>query len=388
MAVEFNIFSLYWLVSVVLGFLISFLLLTFPRRLKSPNRWLGVAILCLTWGQLLGFLLETKLIFQVPHLFRTGNLFALVYISAAYLYVRQVIAPRTVGPRELIHMLPTLVFVVDYMPFFLSSAEVKVASLMSDLKFDPPVNRYDEGWLFPDNSMEAWSYIVALLYWVLEVRLLMKLRGGVLRFRARKSKAWRWWLTSFLFFQLMAFLPWFVGLVTNIDNTTLFLVHGSLFATLVMTALMLLVKPEILYGLKPGVMRQPVLHGGNHQSSSGLAIPDIRENIAALMEQQKAFLKHKYALADMAHDLGVPPHQLSHQLNSLLKTSFADLMNEYRVKHCLDRIRNENIERITLEAFAMECGFNNRNSFTQAVKKVTGKTPSALIRQRRNPSLD
>src|SRR5690606_8808590 len=177
--------------------------------------------------------------------------------------------------------------------------------------------------------------------------------------------------------QSLIFLPWHIGHLINIDTTSVLLVHGSVFAMLTMTVLTLLFKPEILYGLKSGAVSHSNSKGDGYHPAPENPVVDLHENIAALMEQQKIFLKHRYAMADMAHDLGVPPHQLSHQLNSLLKISFNDLMNEYRVKHCLERIRNENIERITLEALALECGFNNRNSFTQAVKKVTGKTPSA-----------
>lgn len=383
MEVHFTAFSLLFLISTILGFLVSYILLTFPRQVRSPNRWLGIAMFGISWGQLAGFLLDSGLIFHIPHYFRTGFLLALIYLPAAYLYVRQVIAPRRLGARDLIHLLPTLIFLVDYLPFFLSSAEVKIAYLMNDLKSVPPVNRYNEGWLLPDNTQEYMWFVTALVYWLLEVRLLMSLRGPVLRFRARKSRVWRWWLGSFLFFQSLIFLPWYVGHFINVDTTTLQLVHGATFAMLIMTALTLLFKPEILYGLKTDNLSASNLPTNGHQPDPEPRVIDFEENIAELMGQQKVFLKHKYALADMAHDLGIPPHQLSRQLNSQLKISFNDLLNEYRVKHCLERIRNENIERITLEALALECGFYNRNSFTQAVKKITGKTPSVLIRENR-----
>src|SRR5690606_19171210 len=188
MEIHFSAFSLLFLVSTILGFLTSYILLTFPRQVRSPNRWLGIALFGISWGQLAGFLLESGLIFHVPHFFRTGFLFALIYLPTSYLYVRQVIAPRPLSARDLIHAVPILIFLVDYLPFFLSSADVKIAALMSELSLDPPVNRYNEGWLLPDNTQEWMWFMAALVYWVREVRLLMKLRGPVLRFRARKSK--------------------------------------------------------------------------------------------------------------------------------------------------------------------------------------------------------
>lgn len=378
--------TLLFLISAILGFIASCILLTFPRHLRSPNKWLGLALLGISWGQLLGFLLDSGLILRVPHMFRTGAIMALIYIPAAYLYVRQVVAPRRVGASDLIHLLPVVIFLVDYLPFFFSPAEVKIDSLLSARKSIPAVNRFDEGWLLPTDTPQFMWFIAALLYWLLEVRLLLKTRGSVLRLRARKSRAWRWWLHSFLVFQLLIFLPWYVGLTIGIDPTTLKPVHGAVSAMLTMTAVTLLFRPEILYGLKTDNTLQPNLPVNNDQSDPEPLVSDIRRNIATLMEQRKVFLTHKYALPDLAHDLGLPPHQLSHQLNSQLKISFNDLINEYRIQHCLRRIGNEDISKITLEALAHECGFSNRNSFTQAVKKITGKTPSALIRERRSGS--
>jgi len=336
---------------------------------------------------MLGFLLDSGLIFRVPHLFRTGAIFALIYIPAAYLYVRQVIAPRRVDTTDLIHAVPFVIFLVDYLPFFLSPAEVKIANLTNKLKSVPAVNPFNEGWLLPEDAPSIMWYIAALAYWVLEVRLLLKMRGPVLRFRARKSRAWRWWLGSFLFFQLLILLPWYVAQFIGVDTNTLQLVHGAVFMMLTMTAITLLFKPDILYNLKVDSISTPILAHGGHPPGPEHRATDFGETIAELMRQRKVFLKHKYALADMARDLGIPPHQLSYQLNSLLNISFNDLLNEYRVKHCLERIGNENVDKITLEALALECGFNNRNSFTQAVKKVTGKTPSVLIRENRNGSM-
>lgn len=384
MEVHFTPVNLTYLVSAILGFITSCILLTFPQHQRSPNTWLGIAVLGISWGQLLGFLLDSGLIFRVPHLFRTGAILALLYIPAAYLYVRQVILPRQLRAADLIHLVPAVIFLVDYLPFFLLPADVKIAGLMNNLKSTPAVNRFNEGWLLPADAPQFMWFIAALIYWVLEVRLIVKTRRSALRFRTRRSRAWRWWLSSFLLFQMLIFLPWYIGLSVGVDPSTVKLVHGAVSAMLTMTALTLFLKPEILYGLKMDNAPQPNLPARNHQSDQEPLVSDIRRNIATLMEQQKVFLRHKYALPDLAHDLGMPPHQLSHQLNSLLKISFNDLMNEYRVKHCLYRIHNENVERITLEALALECGFSNRNSFTQAVKKITGKTPSALIRARRD----
>jgi AraC-like DNA-binding protein len=61
--------------------------------------------------------------------------------------------------------------------------------------------------------------------------------------------------------------------------------------------------------------------------------------------------------------------------------NFNDFINEYRIRFCIEKIENGEWKRKTLEALSKESGFNNRNSFTLAFKKVTGVTPSGFLKQ-------
>jgi YesN/AraC family two-component response regulator len=108
----------------------------------------------------------------------------------------------------------------------------------------------------------------------------------------------------------------------------------------------------------------------------------IRERINSYMLQQKPFLKPHYKLKDLAEDLQMPLHQLSAFLNKRLGMHFTDYLNQFRIKYCEDLIKNEKPGRITLKELVTKCGFHNRNTFTTAFKKFTGKTPSDYIRNR------
>jgi AraC-like DNA-binding protein len=47
----------------------------------------------------------------------------------------------------------------------------------------------------------------------------------------------------------------------------------------------------------------------------------------------------------------------------------------------MELIENGQAEQFTLEALAAKCGFSNRNTFTSAFKKFSGKTPSCFIKK-------
>ena len=82
----------------------------------------------------------------------------------------------------------------------------------------------------------------------------------------------------------------------------------------------------------------------------------------------------------LAAELDIPPHQISTFLNQHMNTSFSEFLNKYRIEYAIERIKNGDARRLTLEALASECGFNNRNSFTTAFKRITGVTPSEFTR--------
>jgi len=108
----------------------------------------------------------------------------------------------------------------------------------------------------------------------------------------------------------------------------------------------------------------------------------IRARLNNYMLQQKPFLKPHYKLKDLATDLQMPLHQLSAFLNKRLGMHFTDYLNQFRIKYCEDLIKNERSSRINMKELVAKCGFHNRNTFTTAFKKFTGKTPSDYVRNR------
>ena len=63
--------------------------------------------------------------------------------------------------------------------------------------------------------------------------------------------------------------------------------------------------------------------------------------------------------------------------------SFKDYINQYRIEHYIHRVETDpDVSRITQEALAIQCGFNNRQTFTNAFKKHTSMTPSAYFKEK------
>jgi YesN/AraC family two-component response regulator len=107
----------------------------------------------------------------------------------------------------------------------------------------------------------------------------------------------------------------------------------------------------------------------------------IETILREFLSMEQPYLRPGYTLKQMTEEIGIPLHHLSAVINQHYGMHFNDFINEYRVNHFKVKIDNEEWKNKKLEAIAEESGFNNRNTFTAAFKKLTGINPSEYIRK-------
>jgi AraC-like DNA-binding protein len=121
---------------------------------------------------------------------------------------------------------------------------------------------------------------------------------------------------------------------------------------------------------------------GHHPSfnMSHGRVSEIEEIVRKHLEEKKPFLQLGYSLRAFSDEIHVPLHVLSAFINTYYKMNFNDFINEYRVLYSIDKLLKKEWKYKKLETIAEESGFNNRNTFTSAFKKVTGVNPSEFLR--------
>ncbi|RYU87830.1 FtsX-like permease family protein [Mucilaginibacter terrigena] len=81
------------------------------------------------------------------------------------------------------------------------------------------------------------------------------------------------------------------------------------------------------------------------------------------------------SLSLLAEKLGISLHDLSRIINTALKKSFNDFINEYRVADVVQKMQDLAYGHITLLGIAFESGFNSKTTFNRTFKQITGKSP-------------
>ena len=107
---------------------------------------------------------------------------------------------------------------------------------------------------------------------------------------------------------------------------------------------------------------------------------EIEETVRKHLEEKKSFLRHGYTLKMFSEETQIPVHYLSGFINKYYKMNFNDFINEYRIIFSIDKLLKKEWMYKKLETIASEAGFNNRNTFISAFKKVTGVKPSEFLK--------
>ena len=113
----------------------------------------------------------------------------------------------------------------------------------------------------------------------------------------------------------------------------------------------------------------------------------LKPSLPAVLKQKGAWLKNalkanlyhqdpELSLTSLAEKLGLTTHELSRTINSTLKKSFNDFINEYRVAEVVQKMQDPAYDHLTMMGIAYDCGFNSPSTFHRAFKEMTGKTPA------------
>ena len=114
--------------------------------------------------------------------------------------------------------------------------------------------------------------------------------------------------------------------------------------------------------------------------------PSLKPPLPAEMKQRGIWLKKsmqtdryyqdpELSLTSLAEKLELTTHDLSRIINTALKKSFNDFINEYRVADVVQKMQDPAYDHITLLGIAYEAGFNAQSTFSRIFKQMTGKKP-------------
>ncbi|MFD1615219.1 helix-turn-helix domain-containing protein [Gelatiniphilus marinus] len=92
--------------------------------------------------------------------------------------------------------------------------------------------------------------------------------------------------------------------------------------------------------------------------------------------ENKRYLDPLFSLDDLATETNISSSYASKLINNYSGYSFPDYINRLRVEYAKQLLSDEQYNKYTMVALAIESGFNSKSVFYSAFKKFTGQTPT------------
>lgn len=94
------------------------------------------------------------------------------------------------------------------------------------------------------------------------------------------------------------------------------------------------------------------------------------------MATGRYYLNPELNLHSLAETLQLHPNELSRIINTAIKKSFNEFINEYRVVEAAAKMRDPSNDSLTILGVGFDSGFNSKSSFHRIFKELTGKSPA------------
>lgn len=322
-------------------------------------------------------------ILKIPFLYKTAAPINFLLPPLAYFYVDSVLNNKNLFRKsDIWHLLPFVVFLISYTPFYLISFEYKKLILE---------NLYNQGSLGKTNFgiiTEDIQFLVreaqSLVYIFYQWRLLIKYNNAN-TYSNKLNSIMYYWLKKFtLLISISTFsfiIYFFVSELgdKNLLNKIFCIITSVAFScSYFVISCYLLYNPYIVYeAFQIKTNKRLGLYNSKQIVSNVKNIYEKEINlISTFFLENKPYLKNNLNLNEIALSLKIPARNFSFILNNHFHKRFSDFVNSYRIDYAIKEIESGYLESFTLESLAIKSGFNSIKTFNRAFKKIKKITPS------------
>ena len=391
------------------GFLVLLLIMAYSRR--SINRiFLGLSIFFIWYSLFVVVLTITGQILNYHVFHRTGMISAYLAIPFLYIYSRNTFYPGKLWRKtDWIFLIPAIVYLIDYLPFFLIPAEQKIAILRENLVTNERMFLAGEGWIGLTGLYFPFAYIWIAIIMYLQIRLLIinwKLESG---FKSSHNRTLFTFIVTITVLYLPIFMPGIIGILFRLPWFNSHFVGLTFGLSLSAVSIYLFISPEILYGFIPEKKFKVELETLKPQLPISQKLSETEKEIEEekveeieidttqptnisdeevdaeasivlqYMKEQKPFLQQGFTIQDLSNQTGIPVYQLSPLINGHFKMNFANWVNSFRIRYLIELVPEN--PQLTLEALSKKAGFISRSTFINSFKKEKGVTPREYFKE-------
>lgn len=103
---------------------------------------------------------------------------------------------------------------------------------------------------------------------------------------------------------------------------------------------------------------------------------ELYDNILKIIVVDKRYRDKEISAKSIAEELKTNTRYISAVINSRFNTNFSRLVNEYRIKEALHKMKDKRYTEMTIEEIGDSVGFANRQSFYASFFRIMNETPN------------
>jgi len=150
-----------------IGMIIAAYIVTY---IYGINNWTGpisdklttIYLILYSFGLTVSSIYANGYILIFPHLARTGILMLFLMNSVIYLALEKGILNKKLTRPDIWHLLPTIIYTINFIPFFIKSTEEKVNILITNKH-----SLYLEGWFLPAHAVLVICFVQIIFYLII-----------------------------------------------------------------------------------------------------------------------------------------------------------------------------------------------------------------------------
>lgn len=385
---------------VIFSLLITVFYLWHNFKAGFAEKLTGLIFIFICYFYWVEFLIHLGLIIRLPHFFRTGILVSLILIPLIYLTLLKILSGKGFRWVECFHAVPSLLFLVNFLPFYLKSSAFKQAHLMQLTSLET-IYDVNEGWFLSGNFIFMMR-ILQLLFYLTGMLFLLKKYADVL-ISSKKKKKLAIAFTTFLSLNFLVTILYALKLFGENNE------EYALIAYMLITFfffLFFMMNPEILFNYN-FLFKHIEIYGDTHKNQANKSIQNDNESIIKhfptvdfdefhiskkekirlakieqYLEEFKPYLKEDFSLLELEQSIQVSSKLISKSIKLKYQLNFKQYTNNLRINYAIQKLKSDaNWSNYSNKAIAGNIGFSSPNSFYASFKEYTGITPGNYIQK-------
>ena len=301
---------------------------------------------------------------QYPHSIQSIATLGLAVGPLLYLYLSAMLSDRPLGRRGLLHFLPFAFATLAMTPFYLRTAEEKLAW-----------QRQLQGMPWYIVLAVAVKTVFFLFYVYASFRLMRRVPSDSNLNCGLRRLMQIWLIGGLLSIAALGMELMNITLPVSADAVGGIALMCFVFATAFFAM-------RLPLGYRPQPLPRPV--PTQRYASKQLSREESAAFLARLtvcMERDQIFRNGELKLEELAEKAALTPHELSQLINETCGMNFADYVNRYRVEELKRALHDPERAQASILNLALASGFNSKSAMNRVFKKQTGMTPGDFRNQ-------